>query len=78
MPPPLADGLVTYETAENGTTVPLTVDQYSRDVSAFLMWVAEPHLVARKEAGMQVIIFLLVFAGLLYAVKRRLWSGVEH
>jgi len=78
MPPPLADEVVTYEQAENGTTVPQTVDQYSRDVSAFLMWVAEPHLVARKEAGMQVIIFLIVFAGLMYAVKRRLWAKVEH
>jgi ubiquinol-cytochrome c reductase cytochrome c1 subunit len=58
--------------------VPLTVDQYSRDVSAFLMWVAEPHLVARKEAGMQVIVFLIVFAGIMYLVKRRLWAKVEH
>lgn len=77
MAPPLSDGSVTYEEGETGS-VPLTVDQYSRDVSAFLMWVAEPHLVARKEAGFQVIAFLVLFAGLLYLVKRKLWSRVEH
>jgi ubiquinol-cytochrome c reductase cytochrome c1 subunit len=77
MAPPLSDGLITYEEGESGS-VPLTVDQYSRDVSAFLMWMAEPHLVARKEAGFQVIAFLLVFAGLLYLVKQKLWSRVEH
>jgi ubiquinol-cytochrome c reductase cytochrome c1 subunit len=78
MPPPLSDDQVSYGEAENGTTVPTTRDQYSRDVSAFLMWVAEPHLVARKEAGLQVMVFLIVFAGIMYMVKRRLWSKVEH
>ncbi len=78
MPPPLGDGSVQYAEAEDGSSVPLTIDQYSRDVSAFLMWVAEPHLVARKEAGFRVLIFLIVFAGLMYLVKRRLWSRVEH
>ena len=73
----MSDGLVTYAESESGT-VPLTVDQYSRDVSAFLMWVAEPHLVARKQAGLSVIAFLILFAGLLYAVKRRLWAKIEH
>ena len=78
MPPPLQDGLVTYEAAEDGSTVPQTVDQYSRDVSAFLMWAAEPHLVARKETGFQVMAFLFLFAVIMYLVKRRLWSKVDH
>lgn len=73
MPPPLADEAVPY--AEG---VPQTVDQYSRDVSAFLMWVAEPHLVERKRDGFRVIIFLLLFAGLMYAVKDRLWRPIHH
>jgi len=77
MAPPLSDGAITYEAGETGS-VPLTVDQYSRDVASFMMWMAEPHLVARKEAGFQVIAFLLVFAGLMYLVKRKLWSRVEH
>lgn len=78
MAPPLSDGQITYAETEGGAGVPLTADQYSRDVSAFLMWVAEPHLVARKEAGFRVILFLVLFAGLMYLVKQRLWSRVEH
>jgi len=79
MPPPLSDGAVTYDTPEEGVAaVPQTAEQYSRDLSAFLMWVAEPHLVARKEAGGQVMVFLFVFAGIMYLVKRRIWAKVEH
>ncbi len=71
MPTPLSDGQVTYTDG-----APQTVDQYSRDVAAFLMWAAEPHLDARKRAGFQVIIFLIVFAGLLYYTKKKIWSKV--
>lgn len=78
MAPPLQDELVTYEADANGLTPPMTVDQYARDVSAFLMWVAEPHLVERKATGFKVIVFLFLFAGLMWAVKQRLWSKVEH
>ncbi len=73
MPPPLSADLVTYS---DGT--PQTVDQYARDVSAYLMWAAEPHLDARKRIGFQVGIFLIVFAGLLYLTKRKVWTNVEH
>jgi len=73
MPPPLAEGLVTYADGS-----PETVEQYSRDVSAFLMWTAEPHLVERKRIGYQVFIFLIVFAGLMYFTKKKVWSSVKH
>jgi ubiquinol-cytochrome c reductase cytochrome c1 subunit len=73
MPPQLFDGSVPYED-EN---FPQTVDQYSTDVSAFLMWVAEPHLVARKETGLRVLVFLFLFAGLMWFVKQRLWAPVH-
>lgn len=73
MPPPITDDQVTYT---DGT--PTTVDQYSRDVSAFLMWAAEPHLEARKETGFKAMVFLLVFGVLLGFVKRKVWSDVAH
>ncbi|MDO8534009.1 MAG: cytochrome c1 [Xanthobacteraceae bacterium] len=56
---------------------PQTVEQYSRDVAAFLMWAAEPHLEARKRIGFQVMIFLVVFAGLLYFTKKKIWAEVK-
>ena len=72
MAPPLSDGMVTYE---DGT--PETVDQYARDVSAFLMWAAEPHLEARKLTGFTVMIFLVLFGALVYLTKRKVWAEVH-
>jgi cytochrome c1 len=73
MPKPLSDDQVAYT---DGT--PTTVDQYGRDVSAFLMWAAEPKLDARKRLGFQVMIFLIVFTGLLYFTKKKVWHAVLH
>jgi len=73
MAKPISDGQVTYEDGS-----PETVDQYSRDVAAFLMWAAEPHLVARKETGFRVMIFVLLFGALIYLTKRKVWSNVAH
>ncbi|HEY8575010.1 MAG TPA: cytochrome c1 [Devosia sp.] len=78
MAPPLSDGQIAYEVAEGQTEVPLTVDQYSKDVAAFMMWAAEPHLAGRKQTGFVVLLFLVLFAGLMWATKRRLWQGIEH
>jgi ubiquinol-cytochrome c reductase cytochrome b/c1 subunit len=72
MPPPISDGQVSYDDGS-----PATIDQYSRDVSAFLAWTAEPHLEDRKRIGFQVVIFLLVFSGLLYFTKKRVWHDVQ-
>ena len=73
MPPPLTDGIVTYD---DGT--PGTVENYARDVATFLMWTAEPKLEARKSTGLKAIMFLVVFAGLLYLSKRKVWASVAH
>ncbi len=73
MPKPLSDGQVTYDDG-----APQTVDQYSRDVAAFLMWAAEPHMDDRKRTGFRVMIFLAVLAGLAYMTKRRIWADVAH
>ncbi|MCP8883924.1 cytochrome c1 [Devosia sp. XJ19-1] len=78
MAPPLAEGSVTYEPGEDGVAVPETLEQYSSDVAAFMMWMAEPHLVSRKQTGFVVLLFLVLFAGLMYGTKRKLWAGIEH
>jgi ubiquinol-cytochrome c reductase cytochrome c1 subunit len=77
MPPPLSDGLVSYAQNQDETevnNVPETVDQYSKDVTAFLAWAAEPHMVERKAMGLTVMIFLIVLAGLVYYTKKRVWA----
>jgi ubiquinol-cytochrome c reductase cytochrome b/c1 subunit len=72
MPKPLSDGQVTYEDGS-----PETVQQYARDVSAFLMWAAEPHLEARKRLGLQVMVFLIALSLLLYFTKRKVWANAH-
>ena len=73
MAQPLQDGQVSYPDG-----VPQTVDQYSRDVSAFLMWAAEPNLVERKQRGFLVLLFLVILAGLLYYTKKKVWADVKE
>lgn len=72
MPNMLFDGSVEYT---DGTEA--TVEQMAWDVANFLAWTSEPNLEARLETGRGVILYLLVFAGLLYAVKRRIWAKVH-
>lgn len=73
MPPPLADGAVAYQ---DGTEP--TLNNYSRDVTAFLSWAADPSHDQRKRIGWQVMLYLLVTTALLYLGKQRIWSKIEH
>ncbi len=72
MPAPLSDKSVTYS---DGTEA--TLDQEARDVTAFLMWAAEPKMEERKQTGWKAILFLLVMTGFLYGAKRKIWAGVH-
>jgi ubiquinol-cytochrome c reductase cytochrome c1 subunit len=74
MPPPLvADGQVTYA---DGTKA--SVDQMAQDVSAFLMWAAEPKLENRHRWGTMVLIYLLIATGLAYGAYRNIWRDKKH
>ena len=72
MPQPLFDDAIEYA---DGTEA--TVDQLARDVVMFLAWSAEPEMEARKNLGIKVVLFLIVIAALMYAVKRQVWAR-EH
>ena len=69
MVPPLMDELVEYS---DGTEA--TVEQMSLDVTHFLNWAAEPELEARKRTGFMVLIYLTIFAGLMYFSMRTIWA----
>lgn len=70
MSPPLADGFVTYDDG-----APETLDQYAKDVSAFLMWTAEPKLEARKQLGLVVMVFLIILTVLVYLTKKAVYAS---
>lgn len=73
MAAPLSDEAVEYT---DGT--PATLDNHARDVSAFLMWAAEPKLEERLRIGFRFMIYLVLLTGFLYLAKRRVWSGLKH
>ena len=72
MIPPLRAGQVKYQDGS-----PTTIEQYSKDVTAFLAWAGDPALEARKSMGWKVLLYLLVTALLFYAAKKRLWASVH-
>ncbi len=74
MPPPLkSDGQVQYL---DGT--PSTVDNYARDVAAFLVWTADPNLVTRHRAGFAALIFLLIASFLAWGAYQNVWRDKAH
>lgn len=72
MAPPLIEDAVEYS---DGT--PATISQMAHDVATFLTWTAEPELNVRKNMGIKVILFLIVFTAMLYALKRKIWADVH-
>src|SRR3954453_16859664 len=75
MPPPLtSEGQVTYAP---GNPKP-TVDQMAKDVSAFLVWTAEPNLESRHAAGLAVTIFLLIASILGYFAYQQIWYEAKR
>jgi ubiquinol-cytochrome c reductase cytochrome c1 subunit len=74
MPNPFiaGDGVVKYD-----DDTPPTVDNYVRDVVAFLAWAADPRLEERKRIGLLVMAYLLITAVLLGFAKRRTWQSVH-
>ena len=74
MAPPLQDGIVDYADDET----PETVEQYSKDVTEFLAWAAEPKMEQRKKLGVVTLAYLLILTGILYWSYREIWSKVRH
>lgn len=55
-----------------------SMEAVAEDVAAFLMWTAEPKLMARKQTGFVAVIFLSVLTVLLYLTNKRIWMPVKR
>jgi ubiquinol-cytochrome c reductase cytochrome c1 subunit len=73
MPFQLTPNRVTFDDGVAATT-----EQEAKDVVAFLAWASEPHQEDRKRLGFAVMIYLVLFTGLLYLSYRRVWRKVAH
>ncbi len=73
MPPPLYDGQVEFADGS-----PNDIHHMAEDVAAFLMWAAEPQMMARKQMGFTAVILLIILASLLYLTNKRIWAPVKR
>ncbi|SIN90631.1 ubiquinol-cytochrome c reductase cytochrome c1 subunit [Parasphingorhabdus marina DSM 22363] len=70
--PIIADDQVAYS---DGTSA--TIDQMSKDVTAFLVWTAEPKLEERNQTGWAVIAFLIIATILAFMSYKSIWADVK-
>ena len=73
MAPPLEDELVEFEDGHKND-----LQHLSEDISAFLMWTAEPKLNDRKRAGMVGVLILGFLTLLLYLANKALWRPIKY
>jgi len=73
MGPPLEDGLVDFDDEHAND-----LHHMSEDVAAFLMWTAEPKMMARQRFGLVGVTFLAFFTVLLYFTNKQLWKSVKR
>lgn len=72
MPPPLHDNQVAFADDTRAT-----VPQMAHDVATFLTWAAYPHQAERHRLGVSVLLYLALLSGLVFILKRRVWSNVR-
>lgn len=72
MAPPLYGEDVDYADGHSNS-----IHHEAEDVSAFLMWAAEPKMMARQQAGFIGVLMLTILSVLLYLTNKRLWTGVK-
>jgi ubiquinol-cytochrome c reductase cytochrome c1 subunit len=66
-----------FETVAPGRLTPAQYDAFVRDTVNFLDYVGEPTQAARRDLGVWVMLFLIVFTWLAYLVKQEYWKDVH-
>jgi ubiquinol-cytochrome c reductase cytochrome c1 subunit len=69
-----------FEKFEPGVVGSLTSQQYDefvRDTVNFLDYVGDPTQVERQSIGLWVVLFLLMFTGIAYMLKKEYWKDVR-
>jgi ubiquinol-cytochrome c reductase cytochrome c1 subunit len=69
MAPPLSDGQVDFADGSRND-----VKHMAKDVSAFLMWAAEPKLETQHQVGWAALAFLLMFTTITYFAYKSIWA----
>ncbi|NRB20034.1 MAG: cytochrome c1 [Rhodobacteraceae bacterium] len=72
MAPPLEDDYLEF--ADGHDT---SLHSMSQDVAAYLMWSAEPKMMARKQVGFVGVLMLTILSVLLYLTNKRIWAPIK-
>ena len=73
MAPPLFEDQLEFADGHSNS-----MEAVAEDVAAFLMWTAEPKMMARKQTGFVAVLFLSVLTVLLYLTNKRIWMPVKR
>ncbi|MBI1174231.1 MAG: cytochrome C [Sideroxydans sp.] len=54
------------------------MEEKAKDVSAFLIWAADPHAQERKHLGYYVLAYVFVMTILLFLWKKQIWHDIDR
>jgi len=66
-----------FETVTPAQESPEAFEETARDLAAFLYYLSEPAKVKRKDVGVWVLLYLVLFALLAYLLKAEYWRDVH-
>lgn len=72
MAPPLAGEDVDFADGHSNE-----LHHEAEDVAAFLMWTAEPKMMARQHVGFVAVLMLTILSVLLYLTNKKIWAPVK-
>jgi ubiquinol-cytochrome c reductase cytochrome c1 subunit len=66
-----------FEPGVTGSLTPAQYDEFVRDTVNFLDYAGDPTQVERQGLGIWVVLFLLMFTGIAYMLKKEYWKDVR-
>lgn len=66
-----------FELVHEGKMSPAEFDKAMADLTAFLVYLAEPAVLKRQTIGVYTLAFLLILMGLCYLLKKEFWRDVH-
>jgi ubiquinol-cytochrome c reductase cytochrome c1 subunit len=73
----VAQELKTFEPGVVGSLNKEQYDEFARDIVNFLQYASDPTQVERQGMGVWVVLFLLMFTGIAYMLKKEYWKDVR-
>jgi ubiquinol-cytochrome c reductase cytochrome c1 subunit len=66
-----------FEPGVSGSMTPAQYDEFVRDIVNFLQYTGDPAQLERQGLGIWVVLFLLMFTGIAWMLKKEYWKDVR-